>query len=97
MNPRDLQIENERLKELLSKAQREREEERQQHAQTLAKHSQAQAQHTAVAEQFTQTLAEKDQQVASRASLPLLRRATTRDGFRTQRATRTYSRSMEGD
>ena len=26
-----------------------------------------------------------------------LRRATTRDGFRTQRATRTYSRSMEGD
>ncbi|MEZ6152460.1 MAG: hypothetical protein R3C09_20360 [Pirellulaceae bacterium] len=58
MNARDLQIENERLKKLLSKAEREREEERQQHAQT-------QAQHTAVAEQFTQTLAEKDQQVAS--------------------------------
>ena len=31
MNARELQIENERLKKLLSKAQREREEERQQH------------------------------------------------------------------
>ena len=61
----ELQIENERLKELLSEAERERDEQRQQHVQTQAKHVQSQAQHTAVAEQFTQTLAEKDQQVAA--------------------------------
>ncbi len=43
---------------MLSKAEREREEQRQQLAQ-------AHAQHAAVAEQFNQTLAERDQQVAS--------------------------------
>lgn len=66
MNAKELQVENERLKELLSKAEREREEHvaslLQLHQDQLA---QAHAQHAAVAEQFSQTLAEKDQQVAS--------------------------------
>jgi transposase len=66
MNAKELQIENERLKELLSKAERERDEHiaslLQIHQDQLA---QAHAQHAAVAEQFSQTLAEKDQQVAS--------------------------------
>lgn len=51
MNAKELQLENERLKSLLAKAQLEREEQR--------------AQHTAVVEQFNQTLAAKDQLVAS--------------------------------
>ena len=51
MNAKELQQENERLKKLLSEAQHELEQSR--------------AQHQAVSEQFTQTLAEKDQQVAS--------------------------------
>ncbi|WP_339910129.1 hypothetical protein [Symmachiella dynata] len=51
MNARDLQNENERLKELLSQSQCEL--------------SQSHAQHQAVVEQFAQTLEEKERQVAA--------------------------------
>ncbi len=51
MNARDLQIENERLKELLAQSQRDL--------------SESHAQRQAVVEQFTQTLEEKQRQVAA--------------------------------
>lgn len=58
MTAKDLQIENARLRKLVSDAQ-------QQLARVTAQHEATQAQHEAVSEQFAQSIEEKDRQVAS--------------------------------
>ncbi len=58
MDAKDLQKENKRLAKLLSESLREA-------AEARTKLAEARAQHQAVAEQFAQTLAEKDQRLAS--------------------------------
>lgn len=64
MDAKELQLENKRLKKLLSATGRERQELRAALERTQQQLEQSQAQHAAVTEQFTQTVDEKNQQVA---------------------------------
>jgi transposase len=65
MNARELQIENARLRELLTKAQDQVAGLTTQYEATQAQYEAAQTQHAAVTEQFALTIEEKDRQVAS--------------------------------